>query len=54
MGQISYILLGLECHLWHMRNGINVIEYFKPGEYSHTKQTEHSDTIQPAYKALNS
>ena len=30
MGQTSCILLGLECHVWHMRNGINVMEYFKP------------------------
>ena len=28
MGQTSCILLGLECHVWHTRNGINVMEYF--------------------------
>ena len=28
MGQTSCILLGLECHVWHMRNEINVMEYF--------------------------
>ena len=28
MGQTSCILLGLECHVWHMRDGINVIGYF--------------------------
>ena len=32
VGQTSYILLGLEWQVWHMRNGINVMEYFKPGE----------------------
>ena len=31
LGQTSCILLRLECHVWHMRNGINVIEHFKPG-----------------------
>ena len=29
MGQTSCILLGLECHVWHMYNGKNVMEYFK-------------------------
>ena len=24
MGRTSRIPLGLECHVWHMRNGINV------------------------------
>ena len=32
MGQTSCILLGLECHVGYMPNGINVMEYFKPGE----------------------
>ena len=32
-GQTSCILLVLECHVWHMRNGINVMEYFKPVKY---------------------
>ena len=31
MGQTSCILLGLECHVWHVCNGINVMEYFKSG-----------------------
>ena len=32
MGQTSCILLGLECHVWNMRNDKNVMEYVKPGE----------------------
>ena len=44
MGQTFCILLGLECHMWHMRNGINVMEYFKPGEQMRMTYYSVSDT----------
>ena len=46
MGQTSCILLGLEYYVWHtgMRNGINVMEYFKPGEQMRMMYYSVSDT----------
>ena len=47
MGQKSCRLLGLECHVWHMRDGINVLEYiyfFKPGELMRMMYYSVSDT----------
>ena len=44
MGQTSCIMLGLEYHVWHMCNGINVMEYFKSGEQMRMMYYSVSDT----------
>ena len=32
------------CHVWHMHNGINVMEYYKPGEQMRMMYYSVSDT----------